>query len=166
MIEWYLVVADHLGMNTAEASLTALGCQVYYPREKIMVTRLNKRVKVERGLLYKYMFVGRETGISFYDIGEARGVQRLLDDMDGRPAKIAADIVERFRRNERYGKYDYTTRDRRKGLLPVGSEVRVLDGQFEGYTGIVRRSGGTDKIRVFLAEKFVVHIPIDSVAYV
>ncbi len=115
MIEWYLVVADHLGMNTAEASLAALGCQVYYPRERIMVTRLSKRVKVERGLLYKYMFVGREPDISFYDISEARGVQRLLDDMDGRPAKIDADIVERFRRNERYGKYDYTTKDRRKG---------------------------------------------------
>ncbi len=153
-------------MNTAEASLAAVGCQVYYPREKIMVTRLNKRIKVERGLLYKYMFVGKEPGISFYDIGEARGVQRLLDDMDGRPAQIASEIVERFKRNERYGIYDYTGRRRRKGLLKVGSKVRVLDGQFEGYMGIVRRSAGTETIRVFLAEKFVVHVPIDSVAYV
>lgn len=165
MVQWYLVVADHLGMNTAEASLTALGCQVYYPKERIMVTRLNRRVKVERSLLYKYMFVGRAPGVSFYDIGEARGVQRLLDDMDGRPARIASEIVDLFRRNECYGKYDYTSRKRRQGLLKVGSRVRVLDGQFEDYTGIVRRCSGTEKVRVFLAEKFVVQIPIDSVAY-
>lgn len=166
MIEWYLVVANHLGMKTVEASLNALGCQVYYPREKILVTRLNKRIKIERSLLYKYIFVGKGREIRFYDIREAKGVAQLLDDMNGRPAQIESQTIERFQRNERYGKYDYTSRSRRQGLLKVDARVRVLDGQFEGYTGIVRRCSGSEKARIFLANKFVVHIPIDSLAYV
>ena len=68
----------------------------------------------------------------------------------------------RFRRNERYGVYDQTKRGRVQGLLKVGSKVRVMEGAFEGYTGVVRRSSGIEMVRVFLAKKFVVHLPIDS----
>jgi len=47
----------------------------------------------------------------------------------------------------------------------VDCKVKVLDGQFAGYTGIVRRCSSLQKARVFLANKFIVHIPIDSLAY-
>jgi len=163
---WYLVIADSLGMGLAEKSLRALGCQVYYPREKIMAMRLGKRIKVERSLLYRYMFVGVVPGISYYDLSMAKGVARVLEDMNERPAEIPDEVVERFQFNERCGQYDHTSRKRRLGLsgagLKEGSKVRVLDGQFEGYTGIVRRSSSLDRVRVFLAEKFIVQVPLDN----
>lgn len=176
MTEWYLITADShslkptikqesgLLLSMVEFSLRMLGHEVYCPREKIAVTRLNKRIKVERSLLFEYVFLGVQPGACFYRIREAKGVYQILEDMDGNLAKVGADLVERFRRNERYGMYDATRRNKGQGLLKVGSKVRVLEGQFEGYTGVVRRSGGIEKARVFLADKFVVHVPIDSLA--
>jgi len=174
MTEWYLVTADNHALRLTiphengrllsmiEFSLNILGHQAYCPRETIAVTRLNRRIKVKRALLYQYVFLGVEPGACFYRIGQIKGIYQILEDAEGRRVQVRADQVERFRRNERYGVYDQTRRNRGSGLLEVGSKVRVLYGQFEGYTGIVRRSSGIENVRVFLANKFVVHLPIDS----
>ncbi len=176
MIKWYLIAANSHALKPAikqmdgpilsmvEFSLMELGHQVYCPREKVAVTRLNRRVKVERALLFQYVFLGVGPGACFYLISKAKGVYRILEDMDGCHAQVNYRDVERFRRNERYGMYDQTKRSKDHGLLKVGSKVRVLEGQFEGYTGIVRRSGGIEKARVFLGNQFVVTLPIDNLA--
>lgn len=178
MTEWYLIYADSHALKPTvkqkdsiisliEFSLLKLGHQVYFPREKIAITRLFsriKRIKVERALLDSYVFVGVQPGACFHKISQATGVYQILEDVDGNHAQVSQQQVDRFRRNERYGMYDQTKRSNGQGLLKVGSRVRVLEGQFEGYTGIVRRSGGIEKARVFLAEKYVVHLPIDSLA--
>lgn len=159
-LDWYLVVADRRGMNTAEASLRQLGHEVYYPRETIAATRMNRRVKIERSLLYKYIFVGVRPGSSFYDISEAKGVYQLLEDADGRPALIREQDVERFRRDERYGLFDKTSRG--KEPIPRGAEVVVLEGAFQGWKGVVRRCHKFNKARVFLGGKIIVEISIDQ----
>lgn len=176
MTEWYLITADRHALNPTirhenglllswlEVSLNMLGHQVYCPRETIAITRLNRRIKVKRSLLYQYVFLGVEPDACFYRIGQIKGVYQILEYASGKRAQVSEDQVMRFRRNERYGVYDQTKRSRGHGLLKAGSKVRVLEGQFEGYTGIVRRSGGIEKVRVFLADKFVVQLPIDSVA--
>lgn len=174
MTEWYLITADNHALrltvpqengrllSMVEFSLKMLGHQSYCPRETVAVTRLNKRIKVKRALLYQYVFLGVEPGACFYRICQVKGVYQILEYASGKRAQISEDQVMRFRRNERYGVYDQTKRSKRQGLLKVGSRVRVLEGTFEGYTGIVRRSSGIETVRVFLAGKYVVHLPIDS----
>lgn len=174
MKDWNIIIADRLALlpryrditedgsirliSLVEQSLNKIGAKVYFPRERVAITRLNRRIKVDRSLLYSYAFV---RGAEHHDIRNAKGVYKLLEDIDGNAASVSERTVERFRRNERYGKYDQTSRGRAEGLLTVGTRVRVLAGKFEGYTGVVRRSTGIEKARVFLADKFVVHLPID-----
>lgn len=175
MTNWNIIIADRLALvpkyrdvmedgsirliSLVEQSLNKIGAQVYFPRERIAITRLNRRIKVNRSLLYSYAFVS--SGAEHHDIRNAKGVYKLLEDIDGNVANVSERTVERFRRNERYGVYDQTSRSKHAGLLTVGTRVRVLAGKFEGYTGVVRRSTGIEKARVFLADKFVVHLPID-----
>ena len=176
-IKWYLAVAhrnsvlasvDHdkrdegdnpVSLFRAEKELTELGCHVYYPRETIPANRLNRRIKIDRTLLYSYVFVGIPEGIHLYDVEQARGIYRILTYANGKPAPIDPADVERFRRNEQRGVYD-STKKRTQPFKP-NERVRVSEGPFTGMTGLVRRCGRHNIVRVFLEGKHVVHFPFE-----
>lgn len=157
VVTYYLIIADRMGMGTAEASLAALGYELYYPREKIAVTRLNRRVKIERPLLYKYAFV---KGDNPHAIQDAKGVFQVLRDYTtGKFALVSERTVERFRRKERYGEYDRTRRGKRSAVLKAGQPVMIVDGHWINWQGVVERCGAF-KAHVDMGS-MVIEFPVD-----
>ena len=160
MTDWYLIVFDRHGIATACMSLRAIGCEVYFPREKVAVTRLNRRVKIERPLLYKYAFV---KGNDPHAIEDSRGVYRVLRDYTtDRFATVSERQVERFRRDERAGKFDSTIRQRMEGPYKPKTRVRVIDGPFRDCMGETRRYASLEVVRVWLEGRFIAKIHVDA----
>lgn len=157
-MNWYTIVASHV--RQAEESLIALGHTVYYPKERVFIVKRNKRLKVRRPLLYKYIFVEADTGASFYGIRTANGVHRMLEDSKGNPISINPEDVDRFKRNERYGLYDHTKSRNAAGPFKSGQVVRVIDGAFTHWEGCIERCGQS-KAWVYIGNRMMVQIPLD-----
>lgn len=169
---WHIIIADRLALvqkyrdfaedgsvrliSLVEQSLNKIGAQVYFPRERIAITRLNRRIKVDRSLLYSYAFV---TGAEHHDIREAKGVYKLLEDIDGKVAKVSSRAVDRFKCLERYGEYDCTRRGKHTGGLRRGQQVLVVDGHWVDWKGVVERCGAF-KAHVDMGS-MVIEFPVD-----
>lgn len=141
MTEWHIIIHKPRGMKTAIASLESLGHEVYPPREKISIIRLSKRIKVEKALLHEYLFLGIVPGSELYPIRNARGVLKLMNDIDGNPEQISQRTVERFRKDERKGIHDYTRRGNGGKPFKRGTCVSVIAGPWDNWGGDIASCG-------------------------
>jgi len=177
-IKWYLAVAhrnsvlasvDHdkrdegdnpVSLFRAEKELTELGCHVYYPRETVPANRLNRRIKIDRTLLYNYIFVGIPEGVDVEDVDQARGVYQVLRDMDGNYAEVGVIHVARFQQRELQKEFNRTVRTVRPDPLEKDDRVKFISGKLIGYVGTVIACLGQRKARIDLGGKRTIVAPI------
>lgn len=178
-IKWYLAVAhrnsvlssvDHdkrdedgerIALFRAEKELTEMGCAVYYPRETVSAIRLNRRVKIDRTLLYNYVFVGLPEGMDVEEVDQAKGVYKVLRDMNGDYAEVSVFKVARFQSRELQDEFDRTVRTKSENPLKHGDRVRFTSGNLIGYIGTVVRTLGHRKAVVDLIGGRRTHAPIE-----
>lgn len=153
MISWHVIIAaagalkktvqqlDGTKISIAEASLRALGHQVYHPLERLVYFRLSRRILRVRNPFGMYAFIGVGADACFNAIAKAKGVRRIMRGLDGEIELVDPNIIEEYRRAEQCGEYDMTRRRKDLRLFNEGDLVRVVDGPFKGWEGVVQRCG-------------------------
>ncbi len=119
----------------------------------------DRRVKVERPLLPRYVFVELpRVGAPFGRVTGQKHVQEFLGATD--PVRVPAGIVEELLERERLGDFDLTqpARKRREAVsiglnewIVPGAQVVVEDGPFASFPGVIEHADhkrGTAKVAV------------------
>lgn len=145
MSGWYAIQTKPRKEEAVLASLGRAGLESYCPRMRRRRRVQGRRIQEAVPLFPGYLFVRLQFPRDYAGIRWTPGLVRIVSHA-GTPARIGEEIVEGIRRMERTG-----------GLripalrLKPGSRVRVVQGPFTGFEGLVTAhlSGG-ERIRILL----------------
>jgi transcriptional antiterminator RfaH len=145
MSGWYAIQTKPRKEEAVLASLGRAGLESYCPRMRRRRRRQGKRILEAIPLFPGYLFVRLQFPRDYAGIRWTPGLVRIVSHA-GMPARIGEEVLEGIRRMERAG-----------GLripalrLKPGSRVRVVEGPFTGFEGLVTThlSGG-ERIRILL----------------
>ncbi len=144
-MKWYVVRAisgkekkckDYLDMEIKKLNMASTIAQVVVPTERVVQIRNGKKIIKEKNILPGYMLVQTSLeGESQYVIKSIPNIIGFVDvDKDGNPSPIRENDVNRM-----LGKADETI-DLDDQLLidfSVGESVKVTDGPFNNFDGII-----------------------------
>lgn len=176
-IPWYAIKSATSGERRAVASLLELGwsldgdLQVYLPTETRWTWRREAKERVQRPLFQGYLFAqfGREHFSLIHDPHDSwrrvDGVSSIIyvPDRRGepRPDHRMAAFVGAVRLLEQEGHYDRT---RRGNAIKFGDKVRINQGPFTGYEGVVTMlKEGERRIHVLLNALGPLKVDVGSV---
>lgn len=156
--KWFVVYTAPKCERKAEGSFKAAGWRSYIPvttdwgkKSKKKVDQKKRREKLVRPLLTRYVMVElpvhtRAVGGEDYDevpFGLVRmvdGVQEIVGTPAG-PITLSAEVVDAIREREASGEFDATVK-RGRVIVPkgfnVGVQVRLEDGPFQSFYGMIR----------------------------
>lgn len=149
----WLCVQHHSGFGPqVRFGLRAAGFEVHWPR---FVDRIPRKDDVLRPLFPGYMFAGFEPGQRWNEILQVARVVGLVGMREfGRPTSVPQRIVERL--ISRAGAIDLPidetpeARSLRSRQRIDSGKVRICDGPFEGFEGLLRQDNGEARVRVLL----------------
>lgn len=138
---WYVVQANPLKERFVRDRIADLGREVFLPL--VSERRPGSRRSRLNPLFPGYLFANLDPREG--DLASVRwlvGVRRVLGDRD-RPRPLEGDVVEAIRaRTDRSGRVRFGTQLRR------GDKVRILDGPFAGFIGVLERVAHDPQQRV------------------
>lgn len=149
---WLIVETEYRRELTAEGEITKAGYLVYVPRFKTRARDRSERkwIDATRPLFPGYLFADcgdEETPAGW--LAKRRGVRDLVKQGD-EPVRVADAVIERLRKDEgiNFGQ-PYRTAG---PALPyqVTEQVRITDGQFTGFYGVIGAVDARDRITVFI----------------
>lgn len=145
--QWYVVHTHPQGEKRAELNLQRQGFQAYFPRY-LRKRRHARRVDlVTRPLFPRYLFVALDLGRDRWRaIQSTFGVSQLVSAGDT-PLAISASVVEAIRSRE--GNDGFVMLGLPAGLKS-GSPVRLTDGIFAEYEGVIDRIADDRRVAVLL----------------
>lgn len=150
----------------ADGLLTRLRLSVYLPRYIQRVASGNgRRQPVLRLVVRGYLFMPASIGfqVPWAHIRATPGIRGrgYVADTDGKPATITDTEIERLREHEAYMNQPVPV------ILPyagsVGDKVRVVDGPFSGFSGVVVEIAKDGRISVEI-DLFGRPTPVDMLA--
>ena len=142
--KWYVVRAlsgkEKKVKEYLEAEINKLGLndqvsQVLIPTEKVYQVRKGKPIHKERSFFPGYILIyAALDGEVEHIIKGVTGVIGFLGTNDGQPIPLRSDEVSRI-----LGKVDELSESSEEVNVPyyVGEPVKVIDGPFNGFSGIV-----------------------------
>lgn len=123
--------------------------QVIIPTEKVLTTRNGKRVVKERTLYSGYVFVEMiPTGEVMYEL---RNTTNVIDFLKGRSKTSAPEPLHEEEVRRMLGKADQLQEplDENLAEFHVGESVKVIDGPFDGFRGVIKEvNNERQKIKV------------------
>ncbi|QIE56941.1 transcription termination/antitermination protein NusG [Pikeienuella piscinae] len=141
---WYAVhvfsnfekrVAETLRESVEQQGLTDEIEEIFVPTEEVMEIRRGKKVKAERRLMPGYVLVKMEmTDRAYLHIIDTNRVTGFLGPQ-GKPSPMRDSEVNQLLNIVEEG----AERPRPKISFEVGEQVRVTDGPFESFTGMVEQ---------------------------
>ncbi|WP_340108313.1 transcription termination/antitermination protein NusG [Pikeienuella sp. HZG-20] len=141
---WYAVhvfsnfekrVAETLRETVEQQGLTDEIEEIFVPTEEVMEIRRGKKVKAERRLMPGYVLVKMEmTDRAYLHIIDTNRVTGFLGPQ-GKPSPLRDSEVNQLLNIVEEG----AERPRPKIAFEVGEQVRVTDGPFESFTGMVEQ---------------------------
>ncbi len=140
---WYAVSTQPHKEFFARQHLENQGFRVFLPAT-LRAVRHARKVE-HRWVAYfpGYLFVAKDDG-HWRSINGTRGVRRLIAAGEG-PAIVPAGLVEELQsRTNADGALHYT------GVLAPGDKVRVEQGPFADFVGVIHSLKDTDRVRVLL----------------
>lgn len=154
---WHVCYVFAKSEFRVRAGLRADGFDVYCPVEKRFVKHARRKEIRERPLFPGYLFVGfdpdRDHGWHSR-ITSVDGVMEILShgkvcglDVEWIPVRVGAETIERIRRKEAAGDFDYT---KSTCAFTPGETVRIADGPFAGLDAIVHSTPDNKKVEVLL----------------
>jgi transcriptional antiterminator NusG len=143
--KWYVVravsgkekkVRDQVELEMSRLGFSDLVPQVLIPTEKIYQIRNGKKVSKERSYLPGYVLIEAAlTGEIVHAIKNLTNVIGFLGaERGGDPVPLRASEVSRI-----LGKYDELSESEEEINIPyiVGESVKVIDGPFNNFTGVI-----------------------------
>lgn len=144
-MRWYAAsTALHREFFAAE-QLAAQEFRVFLPAMRRMVRHARKVSEVRRAFFPGYLFVSLEPGRQpWRSVNSTRGVRRLVGSAE-RPAPVPPGFVEEMMaRTDSDGLLSLADR------LAVGDRVRIAQGPFAEFVGVVSQLPEDDRVRVLL----------------
>ncbi len=142
---WYVVQTRPRAESWATANLERQGYRVFYPRAQKAV-RHARAVRRELSPLFPgYVFVQRDISVETWrSVNGTFGVVRLIGCGDT-PLPVPRGVVESLMsRAAADGKVDWTA------SLKPGQAVRVIDGPFGDFFGVLQSLDASGRVRVLL----------------
>ena len=142
--KWYVVralsgkekkVKEYLEGEVAKLGLNDQLLQVLIPTEKVYQVRKGKPVHKERSFFPGYILIHAALdGEIEHVIRAVPGVIGFLGTKDGKPIPLRIDEVARI-----LGKVDELAESGEEVNVPffIGEAVKVIDGPFNGFSGVV-----------------------------
>lgn len=142
--KWYVVralsgkekkVKEYLEGEISKLGLTEQVSQVLIPTEKVYQVRKGKPVHKERSFFPGYILIyAALDGEVEHIIKGVSGIIGFLGTKDGQPIPLRNDEVSRI-----LGKVDELSESSEEVNVPfyVGEAVKVIDGPFNGFSGII-----------------------------
>jgi transcription antitermination factor NusG len=142
---WYVAITNPNCHRRAESGLASLGYQVFWPKLKKWVSHARTKVAKEYPILGRYIFVEIPDG-RFGVVRNVDGIEGLVTNGSGAPASIPGEIVWAFRQRYMRGEWDFVNEtggldadgQPRQNLIPIGAQVRIMEGQFADMLTVVR----------------------------
>ena len=144
-MQWYVLravsgkegkVKEYIDAEIKNGRLGGHVSQVLIPTEKFVQMRGNKRVIKERNYLPGYVLVeARLVGETIHDLRNTPNVLGFLGGMDD-PTPLRESEVNRI-----LGKADEMAEEPIEVEIPYmeGENVKVTDGPFSGFTGVIEK---------------------------
>lgn len=142
--KWYVVraisgqekkIKSHIEMEVRRNNLQDYISQILIPTEKIIQIRKGKKVSKEKSLYPGYIFLEAAlVGELPHIIDSVPGVLNFLGEKGGNPTPLSSVEVNRL-----LGKVDELADSDGEVSIPyvVGEAVKVIDGPFNNFTGII-----------------------------
>lgn len=141
---WYIAITNPNCQRRAEAGLSAIGYQSFWPKLKKWVSHARTKVAKEYPILSRYLFVEIPDG-AFGKVRNINGIEGFVVDGTGAPAPCPDGVVFSFRERYMRGEWDYVTEGAvdefgqpRINPIPPGAIVRIMEGQFADTLMVVR----------------------------
>lgn len=161
--QWFVAVINPNCHRRAVNELSELGYRTFFPTMKKWVSHARVRKSVDRPILGRYLFVevdpamperlraGRGFGFqSFHSVRCVNGVEGLVG-VCGAPVAVPIGTVEDLLHRQMSGEWNFVDQgpmpDGKGGIrfnenLPVGARVKIVEGQFEGWTATITKRKG------------------------
>lgn len=171
MKRWYVIQIKHKHEKIAIDNLANQGFVTFNPHIIQTITTKKQSAEQMTPLFAGYMFVRFDIKKDQWKaIGNTRGVYKLLSATDERCDALPKGFVEQLRkRADVYGQITAAKASKILGKYGVGENVRIIDGQFEGFTGVcteITRSSATviftllnNKVQAKLLKNQVTRVP-------
>lgn len=134
-LSWFVVVCNPKCERRAQLGLRRAGYQTYLPQTKRWVVHARKKEERENPLFPRYLFIGLAPGQDFFKMRGVDGVEGLVRDGYGVPARIPASEnrphpLARLLEREQAGEFDFTRLPDAGPQYRPGESVRLAAGAF------------------------------------
>lgn len=143
---WYLVYTKPRQEQLALLNLARQGYAVYLPRARRARRRQGRRLEGVEPLFPRYLFIRLDAGTdNWAPIRSTVGVAALVR-FGQEPARVPDSLVEFLRQRESAtGLHEWA-----EPALAAGDRVRVAEGAFQGYDGILLARTSRERVLVLL----------------
>ena len=171
-LTWFVVVCNPKCEGRAQLGLRRAGYQTYLPQTKRWVTHARKKEERENPLFPRYLFIGIKPGQDFYGMRGVDGVEGLVRDGYGSPARIPAPEprdgeekrphpLARLLDRELAGEFDFTRLPDLGPQYQPGEAVRIASATLSAIQGQVAATlskGRVDVLVEFMGRKTKVQV--------
>lgn len=157
-MSWYIATTNPNCHHRAEAGLAAIGYSAFWPKLRKWVSHARVKIPKEYPILGRYLFVEITDG-NFWAVRNVYGVEGFLVSDSGAPAKVAPEVVWRFRERYMRGEWDFVALETgefedssgqmvtRRNPIPMGARVRIMEGEFADLLTVVRGRSKNGKLK-------------------
>jgi transcriptional antiterminator RfaH len=162
-VRWYVVHTQAQGEERADVNLRQQGFVTYLPRY-LRARRHSRRTEtVARPLFPRYLFVAMDVARDRWrSVQSTFGVSNLVV-VGNDPIPLPDGVVDEIRARE--GEQGFVKLGLPAGIKP-GSSVRLIDGVFAEYRGVLERLADDRRVTVLLnllGREVRVFVPVASV---
>lgn len=158
---WFVCMVSPVGVRwdgrdfPAARAIEQLSFETYVPRATRKIIHRGRRIVRVSSLLGCYIFVRFDRERDDWGVirrpeefgkGGIDGVHGIIRDIFGNPCRVPDIQVDRLRRAEEAGAFDFT----RQSAFSPGDTVRITEGPFAGFIAKVRSASPQKRVRLIL----------------
>ncbi|WP_262027128.1 transcription termination/antitermination protein NusG [Microvirga sp. Mcv34] len=158
---WFVVVCNPKCERRAQLGLRRAGYQTYLPQTKRWVVHARKKEERENPLFPRYLFIGIKPGQDFFKMRGVDGVEGLVRDGYGVPARIPAPEpregqetpphpLARLLERELAGEFDFAREPEKGPTFEPGEPVVVTSWAFERRQALVLSMLSKGRVEVLI----------------
>ena len=148
MAQWYVMYTKPRQETVALENLQRQSYTVMYPRARLQKRKAGQgTVTVLEPLFPRYMFVRMESGVD--DFSKLRSTKGCIDlvKFGGKASTVPDDFIQLI---SNQADDDCVIDLQQTNALPLGSNVRVAEGPFEGLLGTIASAKSDHRVIVLL----------------